>query len=51
MRYLSVRTDGECFGVMRPPALSDAIHWRYLRYHFDAGAITEVEALDGRSSS
>ncbi|MEE4110019.1 MAG: RES domain-containing protein [Halieaceae bacterium] len=51
MHYLSVRTDGECFGVMRPPALSDAIHWRYLRYHFDAGAITEVEALDGRSSS
>jgi len=49
--YRSVRTDGECFGVMRPRALSDAIHWRYLRYHYEAGAINRVEALDGRSSS
>jgi len=49
--YRSVRTDGECFGVMRPRALSDATHWRYLRYHYEAGAITEVQALDGRSAS
>jgi hypothetical protein len=46
VRYLSVRTDGECFGVMRPRALSDAVHWRYLRYHYDAGVITKVEIRD-----
>ena len=48
VHYHSVRTEGACFGVMRPRPLSDAIHWRYLRYHYEAGAITEVEALDGR---
>lgn len=48
--YRSVRVDGECFGVMRPRALSDAIHWRYLRYHYKESAIIRVEALDGRSS-
>jgi hypothetical protein len=51
VNYCSVRSDGECFGVMRPRALSDAIHWRYLRYHYDEGSITRVEALDGRSTS
>lgn len=51
VHYHSVRTAGECFGVMRPRLLSDAIHWRYLRYHYEAGAITGVEVLDGRSSS
>ena len=39
--------EGECFGVMRPKVLSDAIHWRYLRYHFNQGEITDVEPLDG----
>ena len=47
VHYQSVRSDGECFGVMKPNALSDAIHWRYLRYHFAEGEIAEVEVLDG----
>jgi len=47
VHYTSVRADGECFGVMRPIALSDAIHWRYLRYHFEHGEIVEVESIDG----
>lgn len=42
--YKSVRADGECFGVMRPNALSDAYHWRYLRYHYANGEIVEVQA-------
>ncbi len=33
---------------MRPRALSDAIHWRYLRYHYEQGKIVDVESLDGR---
>ena len=45
--YQSVRAEGECIGVMRPKALSDATHWRYLRYHYEAGAIVKVESLDG----
>lgn len=49
VHYQSVRADGECFGVMRPNALSDANHWRYLRYHYAEGEIVEVEALDGNS--
>jgi hypothetical protein len=44
--YQSVRTNGECAGVMRPRGLSDAIHWRYLRYHFEQGEITKVESLE-----
>lgn len=47
VHYKSVRTEGECFGVMRARALADAIHWRYLRYHYEAGAIVGVESLDG----
>jgi len=47
VQYQSVRAEGECYGVMRPRALSDAIHWRYLRYHYDQGSIVEVESLDG----
>lgn len=47
IHYQSVRANGECFGVMRPKALSDAIHWRYLRYHYDQGSIVKVEYLDG----
>lgn len=48
VHYLSVRAEGECFAVMRPKVLSDAIHWRYLRYHYDRGSIVEVESLDGQ---
>ncbi len=47
VHYHSVRTDGECFAVMRAKALSDAIHWRYLRYHYARGSGIEVESLDG----
>ncbi|RLQ20230.1 RES domain-containing protein [Seongchinamella sediminis] len=47
VHYRSVRAEGECYGVMRARALSDAIHWRYLRYHYDQGAIVHVESLDG----
>ena len=47
VHYQSVRAEGECIGVMRPKALSDAIHWRYLRYHYEAGDIVKVESLDG----
>lgn len=49
VHYQSVRADGECFGVMRPKALSDAIHLRYLRYHFDQDKIVAIESLDGTS--
>ena len=47
VHYRSVRADGECFGVMRAKALSDAIHWRYLRYHYAHGSGIKVESLDG----
>ena len=47
VHYQSVRAEGECYGVLRPQALSDAIHWRYLRYHYEQGSIVEVESLDG----
>ena len=47
VHYLSVRADGECFGILRPKVLSDAIHWRYLRYHYNQESIIEVESLDG----
>ena len=47
IHYLSVRADGECFGVLRPKVLSDVLHWRYLRYHYGNGSIIEVEHLDG----
>lgn len=47
VHYQSVRAEGECFGVMRARALSDAIHWRYLRYHYDQGSIVDVESQDG----
>ena len=47
VHYQSVRSEGECYGVMRPRVLGDAIHWRYLRYHYDQGSIVDVESLDG----
>jgi len=51
VHYQSVRAQGECYGVMRPRVLSDAIHWRYLRYHYKQGAIVKVEPLDGSDRS
>ena len=51
VHYQSVRVQGQYYGVMRPRALSDAIHWRYLRYHYDQGAIVKVEPLDGSDRS
>ncbi len=47
VHYRSVRAEGECCGVMRARALSGAVHWRYLRYRYEAGSIVEVESLDG----
>ena len=47
VHYNSVRMKGECYGVMRARALADAIHWRYLRYHYEQGSMVEVESLDG----
>jgi len=47
IHYQSVRSKGECYGVMRPKVLSDAIHWRYLRYRYEQGSIVEVQSLDG----
>lgn len=44
------KAQGECYGVMRARALSDAIHWRYLRYHYEQGAIVEVESVDSQPS-
>ncbi len=43
VQYCSVRAKGTCYGVMRPKALSDAIHLRYLRYHFDQGELVDIE--------
>ena len=51
VHYQSVRVQGQYYGVMRPRALSDAIHWRYLRYHYDQGAIVKVVPLDGSDRS
>lgn len=50
LHYNSVRADGECYGVLRPPVLTDALHWRYLRYHYKQGSIARVEALTGSES-
>ncbi len=46
IHYRSVRATGDCYAVLRPPALSGAMHWRYLRYHYDQGAIVMVASLD-----
>ncbi len=43
VQYCSVRAKGICYGIMRPKALSDAIHLRYLRYHFDQGKLVRIE--------
>ncbi len=50
VHYQSVRTQGECYGVMRPRALSDAVHWCYLRYYYEKGAIVQVENLNNSDS-
>lgn len=47
VHYQSVRTTGECYGVMRARVLTAAMHLRYLRYHYDRGTIVRVEPLDG----
>ena len=47
VHYHSVRSPGECYGLMRARALSDAVHWCYLRYHYEQGSSLEVESLDG----
>ena len=47
IHYNSVGVKGECFGVMRARALSNAIHWRYLRYHYERGLIVNVESVEG----
>lgn len=40
LRYRSVRSAaGECIGVMRPSALRDARHVRYLQYNYQSGVI------------
>ena len=50
VHYQSVRAQGECYGVMRPRALSDAVHWRYLRCYYEKGAIVQVENLNNSDS-
>lgn len=47
VHYRSVRAEGDCYGVMRPKAISDAVHLRYLRYHYDQGSIVKVESMEG----
>jgi hypothetical protein len=47
IHYRSVRCEGECFAIMRPKELSNAIHWKYLKYFYEDGAIVNVTALDG----
>ena len=46
VHYKSVRTKGECFGIMRPRVLSNANHWRYLSYHYKNGKIVAVKSFD-----
>ena len=46
IRYSSVRERGQCYGVMRARTLSDAIHWRYLRYHYEQGTIVKAESAN-----
>lgn len=47
IHFQSVRAKGECYGVLRPRVLTEAIHWRYLRYHYEQGSIVKVESLHG----
>lgn len=45
IRYRSVRHRGECIAVLRPPALGQAGHLRYLRYRYEEGTIVAVQPL------
>tara|TARA_R110002072_G_scaffold2123_1_gene17772 strand:- start:1006 stop:1695 length:690 start_codon:yes stop_codon:yes gene_type:complete len=45
--YKSVRKKGECIAVMRPKAITEARHIRFIRYHFQVGLEPRVEILDG----
>lgn len=46
LSYQSVRAPGRCFAVMRPIALSNAVHLGYLRYTYRNGEIVSVEPCD-----
>lgn len=50
LRYHSVRAQGDCYGVIRAQALSDAVHWRYLRCHYAQGEIVSILAVDSPAS-
>lgn len=45
--YQSVRTQGECYGVMRPRALSDAVHWRYYVTTMLKGRLSKLNPWTG----
>ncbi len=45
VHYNSVRCEGACVAVMKPPALTNAIHLKYLNYRYQDGAIVAVSAL------
>lgn len=49
IHYRSVRCDGECIGVMKPNALSNAVHLKYLKYTYENDAIVNVEPIYGSS--
>ncbi|MGI9294047.1 MAG: RES family NAD+ phosphorylase [Pseudomonadales bacterium] len=51
LTYRSVRADGVCFGVFRPLALTNALHWAYLRFHYEDGAITRVDEINGEAGT
>ena len=46
LSYQSVRAAGECYAVMRPKVLSNAVHRKYLRYKYMNGAIVSVERCE-----
>jgi hypothetical protein len=43
LSYQSVRAPGECYAVMRPVVLPNAVHVKYLRYAYQNGEIVSVE--------
>jgi RES domain len=45
IQYSSVRTDGICYAVFRPPALSNARQSKHYEYHFDGDKISHVVEL------
>ncbi len=42
LQYSSVRTEGVCYAVFRPPALSDCHQSKHYEYHFDGKTISHV---------